>query len=94
LRKPIKQPVIDESITNAKVSNKLRLIKNSSVKTRREIPETRPSRPSRRLKAFNVPTINTTRMKIPGRIENSIVNKVIDENLGSRKSIRREAATV
>jgi hypothetical protein len=94
LRNPIKHPVIDERTTKEKVSKKLRLIKNRSVKTSSEIPETRPSRPSRRLKAFIVPTINNTRMKIPGTIENSTVNKVRDENFGIRKSRSREAATV
>jgi len=93
LRKPIKHPAIDESTTNKNVSNKLRLIKNRSIKTRSDIPDTSPSRPSIRLKAFMVPTIKSRRIIVEGIIENSIVKKLIDENFGTRNSKSREAAS-
>jgi hypothetical protein len=94
LRKPNKHPVIAERTTNENVSNKLRLIKHKSTKTRSEIPDTSPSRPSSRLKAFIVPTINNRRIIAAGIIENSIVKKLIDENFGIRKNNSKEAAIV
>jgi len=64
------------------------------MKTKRDMPETRPSSPSSKLNEFIVPTINTISIIDAGIIGKSKVNKCKDENFGNRKSKSSVAATI